>query len=223
MLVPVPGATVGRLSYTDLVNDAAESADGEARRVAVARLDERQVVDDARAARAAGADVVVVSVHWGREYAARPGPAQRALARRLLSSPEVDLLLGHHPHVVQPVERIAGKWAVYSLGNLLSGQPDRCCPSPADGVVVLVTMERTPAGWRAGGLTFAPTVVERETFAVRAVGPALDAAVADPERAAALAASWCRTLAAVTAYGAPDAAPVVVGRAPACGTAAGQR
>ena len=56
--------------------------------------------------------------------------AQVAAVRALLASPDIDLVLGHHAHVVQPFEQIAGEWAAYGLGNHIAehatrGYPDR--------------------------------------------------------------------------------------------------
>src|SRR3954467_4256165 len=59
---------------------------------------------DAHRARQAGADVVIASVHCCTEYTADPTRAQVAIARALLASPDVDLVIGHHAHVVQPFE-----------------------------------------------------------------------------------------------------------------------
>jgi poly-gamma-glutamate synthesis protein (capsule biosynthesis protein) len=44
------------------------------------------------------------------------------VARQLLADPSVDLILGHHVHVVQPARRIEGKWVAFGMGNLLSAQ-----------------------------------------------------------------------------------------------------
>jgi poly-gamma-glutamate capsule biosynthesis protein CapA/YwtB (metallophosphatase superfamily) len=164
LLVPVPGAMAGLLSYTFGFNEGGLPPD---RAWLANRIDERRILADAAAAKSAGADFVVVSLHWGTEYQPRPDPSQRALARRLLASPAVDLLLGHHPHVVQPVERVGDKYVAYSLGNFLSGQPDRCCPSPRDGVIAQVTVEKTTAGFRVSRFCAVPTTVEPGTYRVR--------------------------------------------------------
>lgn len=71
------------------------------------------------------ADVVVVSIHWGNEYQHQPTNRQRRIARKLVEA-GCDLLLGHHPHVLQPMEWVAvpGRRALvaYSLGNFISNQ-----------------------------------------------------------------------------------------------------
>ena len=84
----------------------------------------RAVADVAAAARQA--DAVVVSVHWGIEYEQQPRETEVALARRLADAGAL-VVLGHHPHVLQPVElypRADGRTALiaYSLGNFVSNQ-----------------------------------------------------------------------------------------------------
>jgi poly-gamma-glutamate synthesis protein (capsule biosynthesis protein) len=59
---------------------------------------------------------LIAVVHWGYELSALPFPADRAWARRALDA-GVDLVMGHHSHVIQPIERFGGKTVVYSLGN----------------------------------------------------------------------------------------------------------
>lgn len=68
-------------------------------------------------------DVVIVSLHWGREYAIEPTSDQRKLAKEAVAA-GADLIIGHHPHVLQPVEVIeqeSGRNALiaYSLGNFV--------------------------------------------------------------------------------------------------------
>lgn len=72
-------------------------------------------------------DVLIVSLHWGVEYAGEPTPLQRDHARQLAEA-GVDVLWGHHPHVLQPAEWVDSEdgshrmLALYSLGNLLTDQ-----------------------------------------------------------------------------------------------------
>ena len=69
------------------------------------------------------ADVIIVSMHWGVEYALIVFPEQRRIAQHL-SDLGVNLIIGTHPHVVEPVEYINDHktFVIYSLGNFLSGQ-----------------------------------------------------------------------------------------------------
>lgn len=64
------------------------------------------------------ADLVILSMHWGIEHHRYPTPAQRALAKRLAGN-GLHAILGHHPHVVQGIERIKNTVVAYSLGNCI--------------------------------------------------------------------------------------------------------
>jgi len=70
------------------------------------------------------ADVLVVSVHWGVEYKRRPSQWQREFAHRLVEA-GADVVLGHHPHVLQGVEVLDGKLILYSMGNFVFDQRGR--------------------------------------------------------------------------------------------------
>lgn len=67
------------------------------------------------------AATTVVYIHWGVEYADTPSDPERALAHSLIEA-GADAIVGHHPHVVQPVELYRGVPIFYSLGNLFSDQ-----------------------------------------------------------------------------------------------------
>ncbi len=67
-------------------------------------------------------DSLIVHIHWGYEYDQEPSLAQRQIARRLVDA-GVDAVIGHHPHVVQPVERYKNGIIFYSLGNFIFDQP----------------------------------------------------------------------------------------------------
>ncbi len=73
------------------------------------------------AAAKAQADAVIVSVHWGLEYETRPSPAQEQLAQAMTAA-GADLVVGHHPHVAQPVARVGEGVVAYSLGNFVFDQ-----------------------------------------------------------------------------------------------------
>lgn len=75
------------------------------------------------------ADAVIVSMHWGNEYQFSASPQQRELAQ-FLADQGVTLVIGHHPHVIQPLEWIKGRdgnqtLVSYSLGNFISNQARR--------------------------------------------------------------------------------------------------
>jgi gamma-polyglutamate biosynthesis protein CapA len=69
----------------------------------------------------ANADLVVAHFHWGQEYAFRPDATQRELAEMAAAS-GADIVIGHHPHVLQSVERIGDTLVLFSLGNFVFDQ-----------------------------------------------------------------------------------------------------
>ncbi len=89
-------------------------------------------------------DVLIVSMHWGVEYTHTPTQEQREMAQ-FLADLGVDLVIGHHPHVIQPVEWIDDTLVYYSLGNLISAQDGLM---RTIGLMGALTIEKTvtPAG-----------------------------------------------------------------------------
>ncbi len=67
------------------------------------------------------ADIVIVSFHWGEEYQTQPLASQKEIARALIDA-GADLIIGHHPHVVQEIEHYKNGWIAYSLGNFVFDQ-----------------------------------------------------------------------------------------------------
>ncbi|HJV91351.1 MAG TPA: CapA family protein [Holophagaceae bacterium] len=121
LLLERQGLKVAVLAFTDIFN---ADLNGKADSPWVRPLDLEEALPAVRAARV-GADVVVVSVHWGNEYQHQPSPRQKEAAHALVGA-GADLILGHHPHVLQPmawVEAEGRKGLVaYSLGNFISNQ-----------------------------------------------------------------------------------------------------
>ncbi|MER8041317.1 CapA family protein [Streptomyces sp. NPDC094032] len=122
-LLKAGGATVAQLAYTYDTNGYPLP---EGQPWAVNLMDEQRIVADARAARRAGADVVVVSVHWGTEWETAPDERQLTLGRSLTASrtggrPDIDLVLGTHAHVPQAYEKVNGTWIVYGMGDQIAG------------------------------------------------------------------------------------------------------
>jgi len=115
------GIRIAFLAWTDLLNRRCNRA---GQGPWVNQLDVDQACAAVRAARAQ-ADAVVVSIHWGKEDRHDPTPRQREVAQRLLEA-GADLILGHHPHVLQPldVSEVGGRRVAvaYSLGNFISNQ-----------------------------------------------------------------------------------------------------
>lgn len=66
-------------------------------------------------------DVLIVAMHWGEEYTHTPTNSERTKAQ-FLADQGVDIVIGAHPHVVQPIEKIGNTVVYYSLGNFISNQ-----------------------------------------------------------------------------------------------------
>lgn len=177
----------------------------------VAAANEEQVVEMIRAAKDAGADVVALSLHWGYEYATTPSGQIRKLAEKYIAA-GADVIFGHHPHVINPVEWITAEagdgseregLVFWSLGNFISNQPRKTLESGVTlyrdlGLIAYVDVEKNRA---TGEITlknarYLPTcVVQAATsynrYRILPVGAALD----DPALTdAAFSASYLQTL-----------------------------
>ncbi|MFI6106260.1 CapA family protein [Streptomyces sp. NPDC051310] len=122
-LLKAGSATVAHLAYTYGTNADPLPAE---QSWAVDLIDEETIVADARAAREAGADVVVVSMHWGTEWQSDPDQQQLDLARSLTASardgrPDIDLIVGTHVHAPQAYEKVNGTWVIYGMGDQIAG------------------------------------------------------------------------------------------------------
>ena len=121
-------------------------------------IDPEQILSEARLARRAGAEVVLVALHWGQEYRNDPTRDQQRIAQRLLASPDIDLVYGHHAHVPQPFGKINGKWIVYGLGNHLAeqeSQPERT----HEGTMARFTFTERGGKWIVTAAQYIPTAI----------------------------------------------------------------
>nr|WP_308410515.1 CapA family protein [Bacillus sp. Marseille-P3661] len=80
----------------------------------------KKINNDIAALRKKDVAIVMVHFHWGEERSYTPNTVQKSLGRYTIDS-GADLVLGHHPHVVQGIEEYKGKFIVYSLGNFMFG------------------------------------------------------------------------------------------------------
>lgn len=114
VIIERKGRRIGFLGYFGDGDFAATS-----RRPGFAPRRSRDIVEDVKRLRSS-VDFVVVNFHWGTERAAKPDEWQRTLAHRVIDA-GADLIVGHHPHVLQGLEQYHGKWIAYSLGNFVFG------------------------------------------------------------------------------------------------------
>jgi len=152
-IIDVNGIQVGIIAYTESLNGLDPLIPVEMRPFAVRRFrvyttaDVPAMGEDIAALREAGAEVVIVSLHWGAEYVNAPTETQRQIARGLVDV-GADVIMGHHAHVVQPIE-----WhyredesrglIIYSLGNFLADQTRLQRPIPATQYSMLVSVQVT--------------------------------------------------------------------------------
>ncbi|WP_248344730.1 CapA family protein [Anaeromyxobacter paludicola] len=180
-LVELNGLRVAFLGFAQFFNQSGN--DCPARRegpcVKASLLDPERAVAAVREA-AARSDAVVVSIHWGVEYTGQPREAEVALAHRLADAGAL-VVLGHHPHVLQPLElyrREDGRVAAiaYSLGNFVSNQSRNFVPgvtpdavaAPREGALLRVRLARRDYGRgvelvELAGVDYVPLWTENDT------------------------------------------------------------
>jgi hypothetical protein len=166
-------------------------------------LDADVMIAKARAARAAGADVVLGAVHAGDEYVPTPNAQQAEIAHALADSGEFDLLYGHHAHTVQPIENYNGTWIVYGLGNGVT-ELSPVYDVNNEGLTVRASFSRDDAGaWSVSDLVWLPSLIERDPYRWCALAPGRPPGeCSSPEREAA---SRERTRSVVESLGAREA------------------
>ncbi|MDR0622386.1 MAG: CapA family protein [Deltaproteobacteria bacterium] len=127
------GVKIALLAYTYGLNGYPGPKSGEEWRLGV--IDRQLIWNDMRSVQEEGADFIIVSLHFGNEYQRKPNAEQLKLVGELLAGDPTnglagaDLILGHHPHVVQPFVQVdngpglPGQAVIYSLGNFMTSQP----------------------------------------------------------------------------------------------------
>ena len=156
-ILTTPHGKVGFISVTYGFNDGPPDQPWQ-----VNVLDTDAILAKAHAARAAGADLVVVAVHAGTEYDTEPNSDQVTAARTLLASPDIDLVYGHHAHVVQPLQKINGKWVIYGLGNNIAAQ-ETPVEGTHRGLLVRVTFSQDSTGaWTTSDIAWVPSLQDAD-------------------------------------------------------------
>lgn len=149
-VVEIGGIRVGFVNYTTGTNGLEKKSDEAARQYGLRYAKSADFQEDIEALRQAGAEVVVAYMHWGTEYQRKPGSAVKSMAKRLVAA-GADVIVGGHPHVVQPAEYVTANDAqgnprralvLYSMGNFLSDQRSRYRDS---GVVFEFTLAENEA------------------------------------------------------------------------------
>lgn len=162
-IVEVGGVKLGMLCYTDYTNGLEKRSDPQARESGVNYIEDADFAAEVQKLREAGADAVIAYMHWGREYRREANDEQRAVTDRLLAA-GVDVILGSHPHVVQPAGMREVTLAdgtkhealvAYSLGNFNSAMTDEYTDS---GIILEFTLvEQEEGGFAVENIGFVPT------------------------------------------------------------------
>ncbi len=143
MVREINGFRVGFLNYTYGTNGISLTTDA-----IVDYIDRKQITIDINETRKAGAEIICVCIHWGDEYILLPNSNQKSLANFLIEQ-GADMIIGSHPHVIQPAEiRInpsTGRKVllVYSLGNFISNMKTK---DTRGGMMVRATLTRDANG-----------------------------------------------------------------------------
>jgi Bacterial capsule synthesis protein PGA_cap len=156
-MMTVHGAKVAQLSYTYGFDNGERLPKDKP--WLVDPIDPRRIQKDAHRARAAGADVVIVSLHWGDEDQNEPSNSQIRLARTLSHDRDISLVVGHHAHVVQPFEDVGGLWVAYGLGNAVA-RHDQPLGTTEEGALAWFRFSRIDGRWQVSQANFVPTLVD---------------------------------------------------------------
>ncbi len=157
-VVNIKGIKVGITNYTVSTNNLENSSDPEATQYGLRTTRNSSPKKDIAALRNAGAEFVVVYMHWGEEYNRSVTDSQKDLAKKLVAA-GADMIIGGHPHVVQAIDTVTAKdsdgkersaLVVYSMGNFLCDQRTR---------------------YRDSGIIFEFTLVDDGSGTVKATSP----------------------------------------------------
>ncbi len=169
LITRVKGIKVAFLAYTEMTNGIPLPHPWSvnlARVAAVRRM--------ARAARRAGAQVVIVNFHWGDEFVTQPSAFQRDVAGALTTDPDITAIVGQHVHIVQPIERVNGKLVVFGEGQILSNQSSACCPVQSeDGMLVFLHILVRGNRSSLTSISYMPTWNRHPDYTVLPIGDSL--------------------------------------------------
>jgi hypothetical protein len=166
--------------------------------------------------KAAGAEIVLVALHTGAEYQILPTDQQKEVAAALVASPDVDLVYGHHSHVVQPMDKIGGKWIAYGLGNMVAKQHrlPELVKAQHELMARFTFTKGSDGRWTVSTAEARPAIMSHLNEPLRYLD--LATLLADPQvseaRKAAYRPFYDRAVKAVTALGADTKGLVIAGR-----------
>lgn len=174
-LIRVQGLEIGFVAYTDATNGISPPHPWSvnAYRASDPGAGAKKILRDVRRADRAGADAIIVQLHWGGEYDQSPNSSQVNVARRLTKSRRVTAIVGQGPHVVQPIKRLNSKFVVFSEGNLVSNQRAATGQPAAtqDGLIAMLDMQARGDRVTVRRVRYAPTWVRPGDYTVLPANP----------------------------------------------------
>lgn len=154
----VKGIKIALLNYTYGTNGMPVPAG-----TVVNLIDTVRIGQDLEKAKQSGADFIIATYHWGLEYQRTESTEQRMVAD-FSAKHGADLVMGGHPHVVQPIRKLAGMrdsvWVAYSLGNYISNQRDRY---KNGGIMVEVTLVKNAQRTYLKDIAYVPVWVYKKS------------------------------------------------------------
>lgn len=155
LIKDVKGIKIAFLSYTEMVNGLESTMTPSDLDSMINIINETKLLEDIAYANSKNADIIIAYLHWGDEYARVQAARQEILAEKLISQ-GVDIILGSHPHVIQPAQKLEymgeTKFVAYSMGNFLSnqrvetlvpyGMTEEVSKYTEDGVIVDINIEK---------------------------------------------------------------------------------
>ncbi|MDF2677154.1 MAG: CapA family protein [Bacillota bacterium] len=155
LIKDVKGIKIAFMSYTEMVNGLEAYMDPADLDAMVNIIDETKMKEDIAYAKEQNVDLIVFYMHWGIEYARTQSDFQEQTAEMLLNE-GVDIILGSHPHVIQPSQTVEingeKKLVAYSMGNFLSnqrvetlvpyGMSEEEAKYTEDGVIINIEIEK---------------------------------------------------------------------------------
>lgn len=166
LMVEREGIQLAVLAYTYGTNGMEAAVDQDKLKYMVNYIELDKIKEDINRARQEGADVIILCMHWGVEYARTVGEDQKNISDALFDA-GADIILGSHPHVIQTMERktvtdSSGEdrdvFVAYSLGNFISNQRDQYTDS---GVIVNITITKQGQNITIGDVKYTPTWVRK--------------------------------------------------------------
>lgn len=129
-------------------------------------IDKEKILDDIESAKKQNVKGIIAIMHWGNEYQRLQNKNQEEIAK-FLAENGVDIILGSHPHVIQPTQNIqthrGETFVIYSLGNFLSNQREKYMDQPysEDGLILELTVNSQDARLHVKKIKYHPTWVNR--------------------------------------------------------------